>query len=92
MTFVILQAPGDGYYWMVKATSNKHFELLDSGFIEVQNGDYYDMLALIGYLETDNELIELKCSDTHSMIQTTQEMLNRILELNPDYLNNKSFV
>lgn len=92
MTFVIMQAPNDGYYWLLKATGKKHFECIDNGFQEIESGDYWDMLALIGYLESDNEMIELRCSETNSLIQTTEEMLKRILELNPDYINNKEFL
>lgn len=92
MTFVILQAPNEGYYWLIKATSDKHFELVDKGFQEIDSGEYYDMLESLNILQYDPSLIHLKCVKFGTMIQTTEDCLHRILAINPDYLTDKEFV
>lgn len=93
--YVVLKPPTDGYYRCIKATSDKHFSLEDEGYTEVASGNWYDMIELMRELEQEANLgstIELFCQDSSSLIQTTEEGLNRLIELYPDYLNNKVFL
>lgn len=96
MTFVILQAPNDGYYWLIKAASDKHFELLDSGFDEIDNGEYYDIREKLDMLEwayqTENgryEVMKLRNKQTGGYSYHREDELHRILAINPDFLNDK---
>lgn len=90
MIYVLLQLRN--YLIIVKAASDKHFALEDNGAYEVASGNWYDMLQMCEERETmlADDLIELKTST--SLIQTTDECLRIILDLNPDFLNNKTFV
>lgn len=90
MIYVLLQLRN--YLIIVKATSDKHFNLLDNGAYEVDSGNWYEMLQMCNERESmlPSEIIELK--GPNSLIQTTEEMLQLILDLNPDYLNDKTFV
>lgn len=91
-THVLLQAPNDGYYFVVKAAIEKHFSLVDRGFIEICSGSYEEMEDFKNACEIDCEVIELFCPDTNCLIQTTDDCLRRTLELYPDYLDNKEFI
>lgn len=87
MIYVLLQLRT--YSLIVKAASDKHFRLLDNGATEIANGNWYEMLCL--QEETpDADLIQLQTSN--SLIQTTDECLNLILDINPDFLNDKTFI
>lgn len=90
MIYILLQLKT--YRIIVKATSKKHFDLLDAGAEEIQNGSWCAMLDLDREmsLNEENDLIMLK-TDT-SLIQTSEECLQLILDINPDYLNNKTFL
>lgn len=97
MTFVILQAPNQGYYWLIKATSNKHFELLDAGFSELESGEYEEMRDKINFLEwldaTDGgtkHLITLKRGDSYSY--QTEEDLHKLLDMNPNFFEEYQIV
>lgn len=97
MTFVILQAPNNGYYWLVKGGSNKHFELEDSGFKEIDCGEYELMRDKINFLEWmdatnggEMECITLKRGDAYCY-HTDKELL-KILEINQDFLNEYEIV
>jgi hypothetical protein len=92
--YVILHAPNDGYYSIFVATSNKHFFFVDGGWTEVFAGDWEECLDHMCALEEceRGDLINLYCHDTFSQIQTTEECLNEILELEPDFLENKIFM
>lgn len=92
--YVILQAPNDGYYWLVKATSDKHFNLIDTGFIEVYSGNHFDCCQVLNELQDfdDKDSIWLRCEETMSLIVTTNECLQLMLCFSPNYLDNKEFV
>lgn len=89
-----MQAPFDGYLFVVKATSDRHFAMLDANFTELRTGLFHDMYAHMRMLEgpQKKELIWLYCEDTQSVIQVTDETLRRTLELDPDYLDDKEFI
>lgn len=89
MIYVLLRLRN--YFLIVKATSNKHFSLLDAGAIEIDSGNWCAMLDLERSIDLKEDgLIELLSPD--SLIQTSEECLHKILELNPDYLNDKTFI
>ncbi len=93
MIYVLLQAPNDGYYIVARATSDKHFAMVDAGYMEISNGLYPDMVEMQQNLERmEDDTILLFCEKTKSLIQTTDEMLRCILDSNPNYLNDKDFV
>ncbi len=93
MIYVLLQAPNDGYYVVVKAATDKHFAFEDAGYSEICNGLYHDMLDRQRQFEAmDDDIVMLFCEKTKSLIQTTDDGLRRLLELNPNYLNDKDFV
>lgn len=94
MIYVLMQAPNNGYYFVVQATSDKHFAMLDKDFVEIDNGFWMEMVDKMRILESHEEydLIFLYCDDTKSLIQVDEEGLNKILETQPDYLNNKDFL
>lgn len=93
-TFVILQAPNEGYYWLILGGSDKHFELEDKGFAEIDSGSYQEMLEKITYLEWDKATcgghytcITLKRKGQYSFMWHTDAELNRILDINPNFLD-----
>lgn len=97
MTFVILQASNNGYYWLVKATSKKHFELIDAEFEEIESGEYEQMRDKLDFLEwmeaTDGgnkQLITLKRGDAYSY--QSEEDLHKLLEINPRFFEEYSIV
>jgi hypothetical protein len=92
--YVLLQAPNDGYYIVVQATSKKHFSLVDAGWVEINSGQFGDMIEEMAFHEAMSgvDLIQLYCHDTFSLIQTSHECLEMILENDPDYLEDKEFL
>jgi 8-oxo-dGTP pyrophosphatase MutT (NUDIX family) len=99
MTFVILQAPNNGYYWLLKATCDRHFECLDKGFVELKNGSYEDMRELLGYLEwcdtTKNgtlQCITLKNKMSGGYTYYTDEELKGMLAVNPLFFEDYEIV
>lgn len=89
MTYILLQAPNNGYYWIVSGGSKKHFELEDKGCVEIASGSYEEMRDMV---PDDQDLIRLYCHKTFSEIQTTEECLHQMIANEPDYLNNKEFI
>lgn len=97
--FVILQAPNNGYYWLIKAVSKKHFELLKSGFSEIDDGEYKDMLEKINYLEwarhTDFGRImhfTLKRIGLFSYTYVTEDELQRLSDIDPEFFDKYEIV
>jgi len=95
--FVLLSPPSNSssvYLRAVKATSEKHFSLVDSGYIEILSGSHdvvYERMRDIESFES-KDCISLYCEETKSLIQTTENCLIEILEQFPDYLKNKDFL
>ena len=92
ITFVLLRPPDDGYYRIVKAAIDKHFELEDKGYVEVAAGYYYELQDIMEQMEDKSGILELLSYKNHTLIQTTEECLKEILEINPDFLNDKEFI
>lgn len=89
-----MQQPNNGYIWLVKATSEKHFDLCDREFTEVASGCYLDMLEKMKDMHTAEyeELIHLVNWKSNSLVVTTEDGLKRMLELDSNYLNDKEFL
>lgn len=94
MIYVLLQAPENGYMILAQATSQKHFVMIDNGWIEVDTGSYIEMMELRHALENqdNSDIIELYSEINKSLVITTEEGLNAILKNEPDYLNDKEFL
>ncbi len=91
MIHVLLKGPT--YYCVVLAGTKKHFELEDSGFVEIESGSHDEMYELQRDLEgSSSELIQLYCEKRFSLIQTTEDCLLIMLDNDPDYLNDKEFI
>jgi len=97
MTFVILQAPNNGYYWLLRAAKDKHFECVDKGFIEIASGEFYEMQDFLKNLEYEmaygtGQPIILLNKITGGYSYFSEESLQYVMELSPDFLNDKIFV
>jgi len=85
--YVLLQRYPDGYYSIQKAASNKHFDMIDKDFIEIDSGYYEDLVSLKRYLVL-NDLIKngksvfYKNIKYNILCQTTIE--NFEIEINKD--------
>lgn len=93
MEYVLLKNNSD-YYIIAIAASRKHFKLEDAGWIEVFSGEYWECEERKDLFESEDEkgLIQLYCEENFSLIQTTDDCLNQILNNEPDYLENKEFL
>lgn len=94
MTYVLLQAPKNGYYVICVAASKKHFDLIDNDYMEIDSGEYEVMENVRSFFESQDtdDIIKLFCHDTLSEIHTTEECLHQLMKNDPNYLNNKEFL
>lgn len=94
MTFVILKHIGENFTWMVKATCEKHWQLLDSGYQEIASGDYYEMRELDRKLSWPHiqDCIWLRHIKRGSLSYTTDDCLSQILDIEPMWLEDYEFV
>lgn len=94
MTFVILKHIGEDFTWMVKATSDKHFELVDKGYDEVASGDYWDMRDLDRRMSWPHikDCIWLRHIVNGFLTYTTDDCLSQILDIYPMWLEDYEFV
>jgi len=79
---------------MVKATSEKHWELVDKGWEEFASGYYYEMRELDRKLSWPHlkDCIWLRHIKNGFLTYTTDICLSRILDIEPMWLENYEFV
>jgi hypothetical protein len=88
--YVILQAPNNGYRLVVEAASNKQFSLEDSGWKEIASGGWQQMLEFNKLEPDDKDIIWLRTAK--SSIVTTYQMLDLMMDIDPDFMDDKEFI
>lgn len=104
-TWVVLKPPPDkSYYRVIRAASDKHFDMIDNGYEEVSSGNWFDMLELDRELEEkDNQewiermreagdLIELFDRTKSCLIYVNETILNGYCQVDANYLDDKTFL
>lgn len=94
---VLLQRYPDGYYSIQKAASNKHFDMIDKDFVEIESGYYEELLDIkkclvLNDLIKDGRPIFYKNIKSNILTQTTIENLEIEINKDKDFLEKNKII